>query len=86
MSLAPSPDPGSLLFEPVTRQLFHDVVLLGWKGGQCPQAAVERRGHERKYDQQSQAFRQFFNPDSASFRTKMLCGLWPQALHTLTQK
>ena len=84
MSLAPVPVLDALLFEPVTRQLFHDIALFGREGGQCPQAAVNRRGHERKYDQQSQAFRQFFNPDSASSRAKMFCGIWPQALHTLT--
>jgi hypothetical protein len=83
MSLAPNAAPGGLLLEPVTRELFHDVVLLGRECGQGPKTAVDRRGQERKNDQQSQTFRQVFNPDSASSRIEMLCGLWPHALHTL---
>jgi hypothetical protein len=63
-----------LLLELVTRQLFDNIVLLGRERRKRPQAAVDRPGHQRKYDQQSQTLWQFLNPDSASFRAEILCG------------
>jgi hypothetical protein len=48
--------------------------LLGRERRKRPQAAVDRPGHQRKYDQQSQTLWQFLNPDSASFRAEILCG------------